>query len=293
VGLVLGARYTVGRDLREARLAFSLPAVRRLGRVTVSAFRLEEDLPADEGSEDAEQNVRRSTGAQLQLTRRLRRSWDLMLGYRFKRVVVLPLFPDPLDIAAVDVSLLRDTRDSTLDARRGRFWSVSLEYSPASLGSDFTFVKGFGQVFAMHRMSGSLTWAQGLRLGLGHGFGGQRLISSERFFAGGGNTIRGFATDEVGPRDVFGDPAGGQAVLVLNEELRYHHPSGLGGAVFYDGGNVFRDVSDLSLDWRHALGVGLRWSSPIGLLRLDLGFPLQPTPEEKRYRYFFSLGQAF
>jgi len=80
---------------------------------------------------------------------------------------------------------------------------------------------------------------------------------------------------------------------VLNEELRYHHPSGLGGAVFYDGGNVFRDVSDLSLDWRHAVGVGLRWSSPIGLLRLDLGFPLQPQPEEKRYRYFFSLGQAF
>jgi outer membrane protein assembly factor BamA/autotransporter translocation and assembly factor TamB len=293
VGLVLGARYAVGRDVRDARLAFSLPAVRRLGRVTVSAFRLDEDLPADEGGEGAEQNVRRSTGAQLQLTRRVRRSWDLMLGYRFKRVVVLPLFPDPLDIAALDVSLLRDTRDSTLDARRGRFWSLSLEYSPASLGSDFTFVKGFGQVFAMQRMGASLTWAQGLRLGLGHGFGGQRLISSERFFAGGGNTIRGFATDEVGPRDVFGDPAGGQAVLVLNEELRYHHSSGLGAAVFYDGGNVFPDVSDLSLDWRHAVGLGVRWSSPIGLLRLDVGFPLQPRPEEKGYRYFFSLGQAF
>ena len=216
-----------------------------------------------------------------------------MLGYRFERVVLLPLFPDPLDIAAVDASLLRDTRDSALDARRGRFWSVSLEYSPASLGSDFTFVKGFGQVFTVQRVGGSLTWAQGLRLGLAHGFGGQRLISSERFFAGGGNTIRGFATDEVGPRDVFGDPEGGQAVVVLNEELRYHHASGLGGAVFYDGGNVFPNVSDLSLDWRHAVGVGLRWSSPIGLLRLDVGFPIQPRPEEKRYRYFVSLGQAF
>jgi outer membrane protein assembly complex protein YaeT len=293
MGLVLGARYGVGRDVRDARLAFSLPAVRRLGRVTVSAFRLDEDLPADEGSEDEEQNVRRSTGGQLQLTRRLRRSWDLMLGYRFKRVRVLPLFPDPLDISAVDMSLLRDTRDSTLDARRGRFWSVSLEYAPEALGSDFTFVKGLGQVFSMRPVSESLTWAQGLRLGLAHGFGGQRLISTERFYAGGANTIRGFATDEVGPRDVFDDPAGGQALVVLNEELRYHHPSGLGGAVFYDGGNVFRDASDLSLDWRHAVGVGLRWSSPIGLLRLDVGLPLQPRSGEKRYRYFFSLGQAF
>ena len=188
-------------------------------------------------------------------------------------MLVLPLFPDPLDIAAVDASLLRDTRDSTLDARRGRFWSVSLEYSPEALGSDFTFVKGFGQVFSMRPVGGSLTWAQGLRLGLAHGFGGQRLISTERFYAGGGNTIRGFATDEVGPRDVFDDPEGGQAVVVLNEELRYHHPSGLGGAVFYDGGNVFPSVSDLNLDWRHAVGVGLRWSSPIGLLRLDRRLP--------------------
>ena len=62
---------------------------------------------------------------------------------------------------------------------------------------------------------------------------------------------------------------------------------------FYDGGNVFPNVSDLNLDWRHALGVGVRWSSPIGLLRVDLGIPLQPRSGEKRYRYFFSLGQAF
>jgi outer membrane protein assembly factor BamA/autotransporter translocation and assembly factor TamB len=291
VGLLLGARYGVGRDVRDARAALSLPAVRRLGRVTISAFRLDEDLPADEGS--TEQNVRRRSGGQFQITRRLRRSWDLLLGYRFKRTLVLPLFPDPLDIAALDVSLLRDTRDSTLDARRGRFWSLSLEYSPETLGSDFTFVKGFGQVFTTRPIGAALTWAQGFRLGLAHGFGGQRLISTERFYAGGGNTIRGFATDEVGPRDIFGDPEGGQAVVILNEELRYHHTSGFGGALFYDGGNVFPNVSDLSLEWRHAVGVGLRWSSPLGLLRLDLGIPLQPRAGEKRYRYFFSLGQAF
>jgi outer membrane protein assembly factor BamA/autotransporter translocation and assembly factor TamB len=294
VGLVAGARYGVGRDVRDARLALSLPSVRRIGRLTASAFRLDEDLPSDPGNEEAAQNVRRRAGGQVQLTRRLLRRFDLLLGYRFRRTRVLPLFPEPLDIAGLDLSLLRDTRDSTLDARRGRFWSVSLEYSPQALGSDFTFVKGFGQVFVMRPLGASLTWAQGARLGLAHGFGGQRLISSERFHAGGANTIRGFATDSVGPRDeIFDEPQGGQAVVVLNEELRYHHPSGLGGAVFYDGGNVFRDVSDVSLDWRHAVGVGLRWSSPVGLLRFDLGVPLRSRPGQKGYRYFVSLGQAF
>ena len=145
----------------------------------------------------------------------------------------------------------------------------------------------------MRPLGPSLTWAQGARLGLAHGFQGQRLTSTERFRAGGANTIRGFANDSVGPRNVFDDPAGGQAVAILNEELRYHHPSGLGAAVFYDGGNVFESVSELSLDWRHTLGAGLRYASPVGLLRLDLGMPLNPRNGDKRFRYFISLGQAF
>ena len=70
-------------------------------------------------------------------------------------------------------------------------------------------------------------------------------------------------------------------------------PGGAGAAVFYDAGNVFVLPSDLSLDLRHSLGTGLRWDSPIGLLRLDLGFPLARREGEKAYRLFFSLGQAF
>ncbi|HUG52229.1 MAG TPA: translocation/assembly module TamB domain-containing protein [Vicinamibacteria bacterium] len=293
-GLTAGARYGVGRDLRDARAVLSMPALARLGRLTASAFRLEEDLPAVVGGDDdAPENVRRQDGGQLQLTRRLARGWDALLGYRFRRTRLLPLFPDPIDVAALDASLLRDTRDSALDARRGAFWSFSLEYSPAALGSDFRFVKALGQVFVMRPVAETFTWAQGARLGLAHGFEGQQLTSTERFRAGGANTIRGFGTDALGPRDAFGDPLGGQAVIVVNEELRYHHPSGLGAVVFYDGGNVFPSVSEVDLDWRHAFGLGLRWASPVGLLRVDVGFPVAPRPEEKRVRFFFSLGQAF
>jgi outer membrane protein assembly complex protein YaeT len=295
-GLSAGGRFGVARDQRELRGVLSLPRLFRLGRLTASAFRLDEDLPSAVGGADgadAPDNIRQQVGGQVQLTRRLGRRWEALAGYRFKRTRLLPLFPDPIDVAGLDLSLLRDTRDSTLDARRGRFWSFSLEYSPAGLGSDLRFVKGLVQVFAMRPLGPDWTWAQGARLGLSHGFEGQRLISTERFRAGGANTLRGFATDSAGPRDAFGDPAGGEAVFVLNEELRYHHRSGLGAAVFYDAGNVFAGVSDLGFDWRHSLGAGLRWASPVGLLRVDLGFPMRPRAGERRYQYFFSLGQAF
>ena len=86
---------------------------------------------------------------------------------------------------------------------------------------------------------------------------------------------------------------GGEAVVVLNQELRYHHPSGLGLVGFYDVGNVFATVDSMRFDLRHTLGTGLRWASPVGLLRVDVGFPVDRQPEEKSYRIFFGLGQAF
>jgi outer membrane protein insertion porin family len=294
VGLTVGARYGVGPDVRDVRGVLSLPSIPRVGRLSASAFRLDEDLPRGPlAEEDVPQNVRRQDGAQLDLARRVGRRWDVLLGYRFKQVRLLPLFPEPIKVSAFDLSLVRDSRDNALDARRGRFWSVSLEYAPRPLGSDLTFVKGFGQAFVMRPIGPSFTWAQGARLGLAHGFRGQRLISTERFRAGGGNTVRGFANDSLGPEDVLGGPAGGQAVVVVNEELRYHHPSGLGGAVFYDAGNVFASASELGLAWRHSAGAGLRWASPVGLLRLDAAVPFARREGEKRVRFVISLGQAF
>jgi outer membrane protein insertion porin family len=81
--------------------------------------------------------------------------------------------------------------------------------------------------------------------------------------------------------------------VILNQEMRYRHRSGLGAVVFYDGGNVFATVRDVSFDLRHTVGAGLRWASPVGLLRLDVGFPLDRQGDEKSYRFFFGLGQAF
>ena len=290
-GLALGARYRLGGDLRETRGSLYLPAVLGMGDLTGSLFRLEEDFSA----EDFE-ITRLQRGFQIQQSLRLPRRFEVLAGYRFRRNTTLaPGLPEePIDVAGLDLALLRNTRDDLLDPRAGHFLSVNLELAPSRLGSDAPFVKGYAQAdLARSFADGSVTWAQSYRLGLAWGLGGEPVIPFERFQAGGGSSLRGFATNEVGPRGPLGDPAGGEAVVILNEEMRYRHRSGLGAVVFYDGGNVFAKVRDMRFDLRHTLGAGLRWASPVGLLRVDVGFPLDREGDEKGFRLFFGLGQAF
>jgi translocation and assembly module TamA len=165
--------------------------------------------------------------------------------------------------------------------------------SARRLASDFSFLKGFAQASFVRPLAPRLFWAHAYRVGLAHVLDDEPLFSSERFTAGGANTVRGFPTDSLGPRTALGDPAGGQAVVVINQELRWDARWGLGAVAFYDGGNVFASVRDVGIDVRHVLGTGLRWRSPVGVVRFDVGFPLAREAGEKKYRLFFSLGQAF
>jgi outer membrane protein assembly complex protein YaeT len=290
-GLRLGARLSAGPDLRELRPYLHLPAFLPTGAVTLSAFRLSEDLPLNPDEEDGETFTRVQTGGQLQATRPLRDRWSLVYGYHIKKVTIdSPFLTTSHWVAGLETSVLRDTRDDPTDARRGRFWSASLELAPQALGSDFDFVKGFAQAVFTMPLRPRWTWAHGYRAGLAHVFSDEPLVGEEGFEAGGANSIRGFDTGSVGPEGYF---FGRQATLVINQELRYRHPSGLGAVVFWDMGNTWATAKDISLDLRHAVGAGLRWSSPVGLLRLDLGVPLGRREGEDSYQLFFSFGQAF
>jgi len=299
--------------VREERGSLHIPSIGQLGDLTASVFRLTQDvivlqeqttpapvpLPNDQTSE---------RGFQLQQARH-HHPWELLYGYRRKRVTetfdLLTAGPRSLGIGAADVSLVRDTRENPLNARRGEFLSLNLDYGPRAFGSDVSFSKAYLQAFFTRPLSPSLTWAQGYRIGAARGLAQDlfvaterfRPVSTERFRAGGANSIRGFATDSLGPRATLSDgrviAAGGEAVLILNQELRFHHGTGMGAAVFYDGGNVFEKASDLGLRLRHAVGFGLRYDSIVGLLRVDLAFPLQRRAGERSYQVFFGLGQAF
>jgi outer membrane protein assembly factor BamA len=293
-GLNVGGRLTVGSNTRELRADAQLPLWFRRGRLSLSVFREDEDFPSDQEAELPPDEQTR-TGFQIAVTNELSARWKTVSGYRYDRSqTFLPLIPLETVTAtsALDVSALYDSRDNVLDARRGRFASLAVEYAPPGLGGDLTFVKGLSQFILSLPVGESLTWAQAYRVGLAHGFQGQQLRFDDRFKAGGANTVRGFETDSLGPTDPLGRHSG-QATLIFNQELRYRYRWGLGGVAFWDAGQVFDKASDLSLDLRHALGLGMRWESPVGLLRVDVGFPLQRREDEERYQLFFSIGQAF
>jgi outer membrane translocation and assembly module TamA len=124
-------------------------------------------------------------------------------------------------------------------------------------------------------------------------YGGEKeLPISERFFAGGSTTLRGFKFDDAGPS------GGGQLLTIANLEYRapfnFFPIKNFGGALFYDTGNVFERPSDFALaQFTHTAGAGLRYKTPLGPIRVDVGFNLRAKSTDRKYCVFFTLGHAF
>jgi outer membrane protein assembly factor BamA len=233
---------------------------------------------------------------------RLGRAVQLSYGYQFERNHTFDPERDPDDPLGLDFTVhaarltstaAHDTRDDPFDATRGLFHSSTFEYAPSALGSDVRFVKYLLQQFAYVRLVRGLVSASAVRVGAGRGFG-QNLIPSERFFAGGGGSVRGFAENGLGGFDSLGEPRGGQAMIVLNQEARFPIYRWLRGVAFADAGNVFARASDLSLS-RLTVGAGggLRFSTPFGLFRLDLGVPAVRREAGQGARWHVGFGQLF
>ncbi|MEM1179618.1 MAG: translocation/assembly module TamB domain-containing protein [Acidobacteriota bacterium] len=194
------------------------------------------------------------------------------------------------------LQVVHDGRDDPLDPRRGYFASVDLSGSEDVVSEGESYLRLLAQFDAFLPVADRLTWAHGVRVGAAEVWSGE-LPRDVRFFAGGARSLRGYRSRSVGPLEVLEDGSlraeGGEALLVLHEELRYDFNAAVQAVVFYDLGNVWGDTDDFGDDLLGSVGLGVRYRSPIGLLRLDVAHALDGRPEDEDVEVYVGLGHAF
>jgi outer membrane protein insertion porin family len=188
-----------------------------------------------------------------------------------------------------------DTRDFPMDPRDGVKLSLSTEFAGGPLGGTNDFIRYQAEGSTYTTLIGDLIGLARIELGLVEGYGGSEIPVTERFFLGGLYSLRGFEHRKVGPLE-DGEPVGGTKSLLMNLEATYPliRDANIKGVLFLDGGNVWAqdEIVEMS-DLRFGAGFGFRWAAPIGLLRLEWGFNLDPKPDEEQPGWEFSIGTLF
>ena len=128
----------------------------------------------------------------------------------------------------------------------------------------------------------------------GFAYGRDPLALSDRFSAGGATSVRGYGEDSLGPRTPDGVPLGGDRLMILNQEVRFPLYRWVNGVTFIDAGNIFAKGEDWS-GLKVGYGFGLRFDTPVGLLRGDVGFPgsTLPNASNRSARWYFGFGHIF
>lgn len=293
----------------------------------------------------------------VQLTDQATPLTTVLFRYAFRQVRVsdlkilsqeVPLFNQPTLVSQFGVTWFRDSRNNPADASKGSFNGADFGVADTYFGSSASFLRFFVQNSTYHPIKRRFSFARSIRFGILAPY--RETVSltfpapttpplptviplPERFFAGGGTSLRGFALNQAGPRDsITGFPVGGQAMLVLNQEFRFPMRlpfigTALGGALFYDGGNVYSRLSRISFRttlpsptfalnstnvpmcvtncsnelnyFAHTVGLGFRYKTPVGPIRIDLGYQLNrpvfvipiPCPSNTPTCQVGSLGQ--
>jgi outer membrane protein insertion porin family len=265
---------------------------------------------------------------------------------------LIPLYSKPVRLAIPSFTYLRDTRDNPIDSHKGSYTIADLGLATSALGSEANFGKVLLQNSTYYTFKKKWVLARNTQIGILHAYGTNNFLTlpetgtplpseatsvplPELFFAGGGNSLRGFSINQAGPRDLqTGYPIGGQGLFVNNLEIRTPPVplpfvgDNLGFVFFHDMGNVFASASQIASGMLRfhqpsiaacsspnskvlcnfsynpqAVGMGLRYQTPVGPVRLDLGYNFNPTryPIQEQDRVetlrhiniFFSIGQTF
>ncbi len=200
----------------------------------------------------------------------------------------------PFSTTLASVSLIWDRRDDSFNPEAGTFLSVVGEWAYPLFGTEAQYVKGFVKLQSFRTLIPGFNLGLTVRGGLGRG----SIPIPERFFAGGSNSFRGEAFDRLGPADPdSGMPIGGKAMFLVNLEMRFpliRDLRDLRAAVFYDLGNVYAQRDDFSLfDLQGAAGLGLRYRTPLGPVRFDVGWNLDDPRRKGKPILFITIGNVF
>ena len=297
-----------------------------------------------EGSTQLEQIVNKSVTVLYRFAYRRVRVDPNSFPPGFNPAEGIPLISKPTRVGIPSITLIRDRRDDPIDSTKGNYTTADLGAAASFFGSEANFSRLLIQNSTYHQFKKKYVLARSTRIGVESPWGSDANLRNiplpERFFTGGGNSHRGFSINQAGPRDPgTGTPLGGNAMFVNNLELRLPPvllpfvQQNMSFVIFHDMGNVFtegnamlkslfkyhqdniancRDFTvDRGCDFNyvsHAIGGGLRYKTPIGPVRVDLGYNLNPptfpiinstvgSPARaetlRRWNIFFSIGQTF
>jgi outer membrane protein insertion porin family len=200
--------------------------------------------------------------------------------------------------SALIFSFNRDTRDSFTEPTRGLRATITFKYAGGFLDADSNYTKSSLELSQYWPLWWKLVGHIRGNIAYGDSFSDTpNLPVQERFFLGGINTIRGFRNFTISPTDPAGGDGltGGNKAFFINNEILFplYEPLRMRGVVFCDLGNAFDERTGFEWSVKRSVGVGLRFTSPLGAIRLDWGFNLAPAPHEKMQVLHFSAGASF
>ncbi|HHL39669.1 MAG TPA: outer membrane protein assembly factor BamA [Deltaproteobacteria bacterium] len=228
-----------------------------------------------------------------------------LVSYRLEEVKIFDVSPfasyfissqqGSSTVSSVRGLVRHDTRDDAFFPTEGTVITVSTEVAGGPFGGDTNYIKYAADAVRFFPLPWDTVFS--IRGSVGHlqGYGGKSAPLYERYFLGGINSLRGFQTRSVGPRDPrTNEILGGDTMLVVNVEylFPFFSQKTMKGLVFFDTGNSYDGGIDFG-DLKMSAGTGIRWFSPLGPLRLEWGFNLAPKAGEKASQWEFAVGTAF
>ena len=285
----LSTAFTISEIALAAEGKFRKPAFLHPDQSLLLDVRIADDHP------DA--FTSRNISSALLLNRTLSKEKNLTAGLAF-RISEIDQFDqkEKFGLLSVPIQFNWDTSDTLIDPTRGGRLSLKGEPYYDTFSGDLGFIKGYASfsLYATVVKSPFIVLAFRTAIGAMAGANRDAIPADIRYYAGGGGSIRGYAYQSVGPLR-GNDPIGGRSLLEISTELRIKVTKSIGIVTFIDGGSAFAaEFPDFKEDLRWGAGVGLRYFTPIGPLRLDVGIPLNPRKDiDDSFQIYVSLGQAF